>query len=157
MRFILLLQFLLVSLSVGVSLAQASQVNLNSPVGYWKTIDDVTGEQKSILKITENSDHVLTGQVFKAFPSPGEEPHKICSECKDEKHNQPIVGMVILTGLKQDNEQWDGGKILDPLNGKYYSCSARVMDGGKKLKVRGYIGFSLLGRSQDWIRAPDIN
>jgi len=147
--------FLIALVSMNVGLANAKQANLNSPIGTWKTIDDVTGVQKSIIRITENSDHTLSGQIIKTFPTPGEPLHRICDACKDEKHNQLILGMVILTGLKQENgEQWDGGKILDPLNGKYYSCSMRVMDGGEKLKVRGYIGFSLLGRSQVWLRVP---
>ncbi|MDR3491157.1 MAG: DUF2147 domain-containing protein [Gammaproteobacteria bacterium] len=146
------MRLILILLSLSLStIIQAH--NAASPVGSWITIDDVTGKQKSIIKITENSDHALVGKIIKTFPTPGEIPLKICSACTDEKHNQPILGMIVLTGLKEKDNQWDGGRILDPRNGKYYKCFMQVMDDGKKLKVRGYIGFSLLGRTQIWIRA----
>lgn len=154
MRLILILLSLSLSLS---TIIQAHSNNAATPVGSWITIDDVTGRQKSIIKITENADHTLIGEIIKTFPTPGEVPLKICSACADEKHNQPILGMIVLTGLKEKNNQWDGGKILDPRNGKYYKCLMQVMDDGKKLKVRGYIGFALLGRTQTWIHAGKIN
>ena len=123
-----------------------------SPVGYWKTIDDVTGKPKSIIKIWETQNHLLMGQVTQIFPSPGKDQTERCIACQGDQHDQPIVGMVILSGLKQANHQWAEGKILDPHNGKTYSCSAKLADNGKKLDVRGYIGLPLLGRSQTWER-----
>ena len=63
--------------------------------------------------------------------------------------------MAILWGLAEDHEEWNGGYILDPKNGKTYKCEMKLEDGGKKLTVRGYIGFSLLGRSQTWIRVAE--
>jgi uncharacterized protein (DUF2147 family) len=126
-----------------------------SPIGYWKTIDDVSGQPKSIVKISENQDHLLMGQVVKIFPSPGKDENEVCEACKGDKHNQPIVGMVILTGLKAGEKNWDEGKILDPQNGKTYSCSAKLADNGNKLDVRGYIGLPLLGRSQTWERVEN--
>lgn len=125
----------------------------NSPIGYWRTIDDVTGKQKSIVKIYEVADHTLQGRVMKIFPRPGKDENEVCTECRDEKHNQRIVGMVILTGMKAaDSSKWSGGKILDPLNGKYYSCIIRLVSNGQELSVRGYIGLPLIGRSQTWER-----
>jgi uncharacterized protein (DUF2147 family) len=147
MRYLLLLWISLISCTS----VFAAQTNLNTPVGYWKTIDDVSGRVRSIMKIYNTGDS-LSGQVVKTFPLPGEEPNKRCTKCEGANQNQPILGMVILTDMKENDGQWDGGRILDPLKGKKYKCLIRVLDGGKKLLVRGYIGFSLLGRSQTWIR-----
>lgn len=123
-----------------------------SPVGYWKTIDDVTHKPKSIVRIWEDQNHILMGQVVKIFPSPGKDQAELCAACKGDKHNQPIVGMVILSGLKANEHQWNSGEILDPENGKTYSCAAKLAQNGKQLNVRGYIGLPLLGRSQTWER-----
>jgi len=125
-----------------------------SPVGYWKTIDDVSGKAKAVLRIYE-SHGVLNGQVVKTFPVPGEKPHTLCTACSGSRHNQPILGMVVLEGLKPSKDysaQWTGGQILDPLNGKIYRCTVTLMNKGQKLNVRGYIGISLFGRTQTWER-----
>jgi uncharacterized protein (DUF2147 family) len=145
--------FLLISL-LFLSTAYASPVSSNSPVGYWQTIDDVTGKPKSILHIYQ-SGNVLYGEVTKIFPKPGADQHELCTACAGEKHNQPIVGMVVLEGLKQSTSrasEWNGGKILDPSNGKTYHCYLTVMNKGQKLNVRGYIGVALFGRTQTWVR-----
>ena len=123
-----------------------------SPEGFWKTIDDVTGKPKSIIKIWKNKDSHLTGRVVRIFPKHGEDQNKLCKACKGKKYNQPIVGMIILTGLTHNSKQWTNGKILDPENGKQYKCSARLSENGKQLNVRGFIGMSLFGRSQVWER-----
>ena len=81
-------------------------------------------------------------------------PNPICKECEGERHNQPVTGMQIVWGLKQDGDEWNGGHILDPNNGKVYRCKMSVTEGGQKLEVRGFIGFSLLGRTQTWERQP---
>ncbi|MFM0739801.1 DUF2147 domain-containing protein, partial [Paraburkholderia xenovorans] len=75
-----------------------------------------------------------------------------CTACTDARKDQPILGMTIITDMKKDGDGWDHGQILDPENGKLYKCKMRLEDGGNKLVVRGYIGVSLLGRSQTWVR-----
>lgn len=143
----------IVILMSGLVMSHAySAATQSTPVGYWKTIDDISGKPRSIIKIWETQDHLLMGQVTKIFPAPGRTQEPICLACNGDKHNQPIVGMVILSGLKAAEHQWGHGKILDPQNGKTYSCSAKLADQGKKLDVRGYIGLPLLGRSQTWER-----
>jgi len=124
-----------------------------SPVGKWRTIDDRTGKVKSIVEIYQASDGSLAGKVLQVLNS-DKGPHPVCDACKGENHNKPIEGMVIAWGLKKDDDgkTWDGGKILDPKNGKVYSAKMTPTEGGAKLEVRGYIGFSLIGRSQTWIR-----
>lgn len=126
---------------------------LNTPVGYWKTIDDVTGKPKSVVQIWKTDNDLLMGKVVKLYPQEGGEPSKICSACSGDLHNKSIVGMVILSGLKAGSAQeWGKGVILDPENGKTYQASLRTTDNGKKLDVHGYIGIPLLGRSQIWER-----
>lgn len=124
----------------------------SSPIGYWKTIDDVTGQAKSIIQIYATSDQTLSGKVVQIFPKPGEDQNKVCEACKGDKHNQKIVGMVILEGMKLNGDKWDGGHILDPKNGKTYRCTFKLIKNGANLEVRGYIGVSVFGRSQVWER-----
>ena len=123
-----------------------------SPVGKWKTIDDETGKAKSYVEIYEK-DGVFYGKIMKLIVKEGEDPNPLCDKCKGRFKNKPVVGMVILWGLKKDGDEYSGGKIMDPKNGKIYKCLIKVTDGGKKLKVRGYIGFSLIGRNQYWHKA----
>ena len=122
----------------------------DTPVGKWKTIDDKTHEVKSIVEITENGG-LLEGKVLQVLKSE-HGPHPVCSECDGERKNKPIEGMTIMWGLKKDGDEWSGGQILDPAKGKIYKVNLKLVDGGRKLDVHGYIGFSLMGRSQEWVR-----
>ena len=124
----------------------------DTPVGTWKTIDDKTHQPKSIVEITDNNGE-LQAKVVKVLNS-DEGPNPICKECDGARKNQPIEGMTIMWGVTKDDDMWDGGKILDPKNGKEYKVKLTLMDGGQKLDVHGYIGFALLGRSQVWERQP---
>lgn len=126
-----------------------------SPVGYWRTIDDVTGKPKAIIQISANADKILSGRILKIFPRPGYDQNEVCTACDGAKHNQRIVGMVILEDLKpskDDATAWEDGQILDPKTGKVYHASITMIDDGARLKVRGYIGTPLFGRTQTWIR-----
>ena len=124
----------------------------NTPIGKWRTIDDKTGQVKSIVQIYETTNGSIAGKVLQVINS-DKGPHPICDACKGENHNKPVEGMVIAWGLRKgDDDTWDGGKIMDPKNGKVYSAKMTPIEGGAKLDVRGYLGFSLLGRSQTWIR-----
>ncbi len=122
-----------------------------SPAGTWRSIDDKTKQERSIIRITEENGE-LKGMVEKIFDEPGDDPAHLCKECKDERKDKPIVGMTILWGLKKDGDAWTGGEILDPKNGKVYSCKVTLSEDGKTLNVRGFIGISLIGRSQVWLR-----
>lgn len=119
----------------------------DSPVGLWKTIDDETGEAKSHVRIIEKNGK-LYGTVEKLLLKPQDTR---CTACEGDKKDQLVVGMEILTDLEQDGKYWEDGEILDPNNGSVYSCYLE-MESTDKLKVRGYIGFSLLGRTQYWYR-----
>jgi uncharacterized protein (DUF2147 family) len=125
--------------------------DVNSPTGLWKTIDDKTGKERSLVRITETNG-VFEGRVEKIYDQPGDDPQHLCKECEGERKDKPIIGMTILWGLKKDGEQYAGGEILDPKNGSIYRAKMKLLDGGKKLEVRGFIGVSLFGRSQTWLR-----
>lgn len=122
----------------------------DTPVGTWRQIDDVTGKPKSIIQITDDNGK-LQGKVLQVLLS-DDGPHPLCKKCDGARKNQPIEGMVIMWNVRKDDDVWDGGKILDPKNGKVYSVKLSLIDGGQKLDVHGYIGISLLGRSQVWER-----
>jgi uncharacterized protein (DUF2147 family) len=127
--------------------AQTQTQTQNSPVGLWKTIDDGTGQDKSLVRIT-SAGGVITGRVEKLLhPS---HPNPVCDKCRDDRHDQPITGMQIIAGVRADGEVWDGGKILDPETGKLYTVRLKPIDGGARLEVRGYLGPFF--RTQTWIR-----
>ena len=114
--------------------------------GLWKTIDDETGKEKSIVKIYSEN-----GKIYAQITELLEEgkQDKLCENCKGANKNKPIKGLKIINGLTKDGNEWNGGKILDPKTGKEYKCYI-TLDGNTKLKVRGYIGFALIGRTQYW-------
>ena len=125
--------------------------NEASPVGLWKNIDDVSGKPKALIRISDNGG-VLQGKIEKLFRPAEQDQNPKCDKCTDARKDQPIVGMVFMSGLKKDGDEYTGGEILDPDNGKIYKSKMELADGGKKLKVRGYIGVPMLGRSQTWVR-----
>jgi uncharacterized protein (DUF2147 family) len=127
----------------------------SSPVGLWQTVDDKTGSPRALIEITQDRSGVLSGKVVKGL-IPGEPTDKRCTLCTDERKDQVIIGMTVLRGMHPEGEGWEGGNILDPDNGKVYSCKMHLEKGGTVLVVRGFIGFSLLGRSQTWVRPADI-
>ena len=123
-------------------LAQADGI-----AGTWKTIDDETRQPKALVQITENGNE-YQGKIIKLFANPDVK----CSKCEGDRKDKPVDGMTILWGLKKTGETYEGGKILDPKNGKIYDSKAKLVDGGQKLEVRGFMGVSLLGRTQTWDR-----
>jgi uncharacterized protein (DUF2147 family) len=132
-------------------MSSAARADNTSPVGVWKNIDDVSGKPRALIRISETSG-TLRGTVIKVFPGPDEDQNPKCEKCEGALKSAPIVGLRILSGLKKDGDEYTGGEILDPENGEVYSSNLHLIDGGNKLSVRGYIGVSLLGRSQTWIR-----
>ena len=123
----------------------------NTPVGLWKSIDDETKTEKSLVRITE-AGGTLTGKIEKLMDLTKQDAK--CDKCSDARKDQPVLGMTIITGVRagSDKTLWEGGEILDPNNGKTYKVRIKPIDGGKKLEVRGFIGAPMLGRTQTWIR-----
>lgn len=125
------------------------QLNAQSVLGKWKTIDDKTGKPKSIVEIYEKNGKVY-GKVLDIL-NPAMRDGK-CEKCEKEYKDKPILGLVLITGLEKDGDEYNGGRILDPESGNLYKCMIKLT-GKDKLEVRGYMGFSLIGRSQTWVRA----
>ena len=121
-----------------------------SPVGFWQTLNE-SGQREGLVRITE-VDGELRGHVVTVYSPPAPSPNPLCEECPGELKNQPVVGLQILSGMRWDGERYSGGEILDPDNGKRYRCTLRLVDGGRRLEVRGFIGVSLFGRTQTWLR-----
>lgn len=141
--------------TVGLLLAGAAYAADLTPAGTWTQVDDATGKPKSLIEITQQPDGTLQGVVRLVYFSDQGTNDPICKKCEGERHDQPVVGMTVLWGVKQDGGSWDGGQILDPGNGKTYKVKLTLADGGQKLDVRGYIGMPMLGRTQTWVRKAD--
>jgi uncharacterized protein (DUF2147 family) len=131
--------------------AAGSTKSLDSPVGRWKTVDDVTGKTNSVVNIWEEKGK-LYGRVQKLLDPDPQNPNPTCEDCAGETKGKPVVGLRILWDLQKDGDGWSGGTILDPATGKTYKCLISLEDGGNKLKVRGFMGVSILGRTQYWLR-----
>ena len=134
---------LALAFTAGAAFAQAS------PVGLWKTIDDETKQEKSLVRISESAG-VLSGRIEKIVDPAKQD--SVCDKCEDARKGQKVLGMTIVEGVKKNAGEpyWDGGTILDPNNGKTYKVRMTPKDGGKALEVRGFIGFFF--RNQQWIR-----
>lgn len=122
-----------------------------SPIGLWKTVNDESGKPTSLVRISETNGE-FHGKIEKLFRPADQEQHPICKKCVGAHKDQPILGMTILSGMKQDGDAYTGGQILDPHNGKIYKGKMSVIENGKKLNLRGYVGTPLFGRTQVWLR-----
>ena len=135
--------------------AFGNPVNASDPLpGVWQQVDDVSGRVQAHVRITKAENGLYQGVVEKLIPAPGDPPNPKCEDCRDQRRNQPVLGMQIIEGLKRvEDGVYKGGQILDPDNGETYRLKIVVLEKGAKLDVRGYIGIALFGRSQIWLRA----
>ena len=138
-------------LTLGLFFLTLGTIQSQTVIGKWKTIDDETGESKSIVEVYEKSG-MIYGKVVEILRA--EHKKDLCTKCSGAEKNKPILGMTIINGLKKDGDEYNGGIILDPTNGKKYKCYI-TLDSPDKLKLRGYIGFSLMGRTQYWTRVKN--
>ena len=132
-------------------LAAMPVLGQNSPVGRWITVDDKSGQPASVVVVWEENGQ-LAGKIENVFDPYPRESNPKCTACKDALKDKPIVGMKILWGLTLHNGEWSAGKIFDPDSGQTYSCTLTLDSSGKRLKVRGFVGFAMLGRTQYWQR-----
>jgi len=123
-------------------------IHSQSVIGKWKTIDDETGDAKSIVEVYSKSGKIYA-KVIEILDL--EHKNSVCIKCSGEDKNKSILGLTVIKGLTKDGSEYNSGEILDPKNGKLYKC-ALSLESKDKLKIRGYIGFSLLGRTQYWHR-----
>ena len=139
----------LIALSAGALLSTSVfAVSLNGT--QWQTIDDKTGEKKAVIQLTESGGKV-SGKIIKVLNK--EKADALCTKCPGSLKNKPVEGLQILSGLKADgNNQWSDGKLVDPESGKNYSGKLTLSDNGQSLKLRGFVGTPVFGRSQTWQR-----
>ena len=139
----------LIALSAGALLSTSVfAVSLNGT--QWQTIDDKTGEKKAVIQLTESGGKV-SGKIIKVLNK--EKADALCTKCPGSLKNKPVEGLQILSGLKADgNNQWSDGKLVDPESGKTYSGKLTLSDNGQSLKLRGFVGTPVFGRSQTWQR-----
>jgi uncharacterized protein (DUF2147 family) len=138
----------LAALAAGPLASAAFAQPTGSPVGLWKSIDDETKKPTALIRIEEAAG-ALVGRIEKILTDKAD---AVCDKCTDARKDKPVQGMTILTGLKKEGEEWTGGEILDPNNGKLYKAKLKLAEAGRKLELRGYIGIPTLGRTQTWIR-----
>ncbi len=136
---------LLYSLAILLSI---TTINAQSVIGKWKSIDDETGKPKSIIEIYQDGNKYY-GKIVKLLTE--ENKDGICRTCETKYKDKNIIGLVIMKDLVKDDDEYNDGEIMDPKNAKTYSCYIQL-ESPNKLKVRGYLGFSLLGRTQYWYR-----
>ena len=146
---------------VGLIIAFASVTGFAASIeGYWKSIDDRTGEQLSIYEIKKGADGTFHGKILYRYPVPGGVALTHCTKCPPPYTNQPIVGLEFFSGFKQDEKNpnlYVDGRVLEPKSGKIYKGKANLSADGKRLRLRGYVGVSALGRTQVWIRTDNAN
>lgn len=138
-------RFLLLSCAI---LSFSTTYAASSILGQWTTIDDKTGQKRAIVELYLKDD-VLNGKIIKVYKQKGDTG--LCTQCPDSFKNKPIQGLEFLWGLKPDNYgNYIGGHILDAKTGKIYNVKLTQKE--RKLYVRGFVGISLLGRTQIWVR-----
>lgn len=124
-------------------------------VGKWRNIDDATGFSKGIVEITKDANGVYSGKIVEIIPRPGYTPKTHCDKCTGKLKNHPVLGFPAITGIKKSATRpntFDGGHVVDPINGKVYKASIRVNSAGTRITLRGYVGVEALGRSQIWLK-----
>ncbi|QUY35551.1 DUF2147 domain-containing protein [Acinetobacter junii] len=146
---------------MGMSLALCSLMTFAAtPEGFWKSIDDRTGEQLSIIEVKKKPDNTYTGTIVYRYPVPGGAVLTNCVKCPEPFKNKPILGLQIAWGLKEDPKkpnQYIDGRVLEPKTGNIYKGKAQLSADGKRMRMRGYMGISALGRTQVWIRTDSAN
>ena len=143
----------LVVLAVFAAPFESTASGQATPIGLWNTVSDRDGKPTAVVEIREINGE-LSG-VVRELIVVADPADSVCGACSGDRKGQRIVGMEILFHMRRDGEQWSGGEILDPENGKTYRATMKLIDGGRKLVLRGYIGVPLFGRSQTWLRRSE--
>jgi uncharacterized protein (DUF2147 family) len=140
------------ALGFACPLCASGASDLTSPAGRWQPIDAKTGQPLGLIRIYQQGG-LFFGRIEPSSPS--DDTSRRCSKCTDERRNQPIIGLVLIRNMRLEGDEYVGGDILDPDSGRIYGCKFRLIDGGRKLLMRGYFGLSVFGRSQTWQRLEE--
>jgi uncharacterized protein (DUF2147 family) len=127
-----------------------------SAIGLWEQVDEKTGQAESWFRIVEK-DGIYTGTIVKMFSKPGDPPPESfrCTKCEGAEKDAPVLGLALIKGMKRSGLSYEGGTIMDPRDGTVYRALMNLSPDGKKLEVRGFLGYAVFGRSQTWNRLPD--
>jgi hypothetical protein len=134
------------------AVAVAVAVDLTTPEGWWQPVDS-SGHPLGLIRIYE--DHGAYFGRMEPFLPEDKEDHRVCARCTDERRDQPIMGLVIIRNMRLEGDEYSGGDVLNPNTGKVYGCKFKLIEGGHVMIMRGYVGISLLGRSQTWKRVDN--